>query len=195
MSSSSVVVRMLVFPFLLIGGALLSYWLVVKVGEGDSRYAIDNIARTAQITAYDIGFYTGRDAGSGYSLGELDGTFRGMLLKLPQAINVSLFRPYLWEVKNPLMLLSSLEGSLMLAVVLYVLLSARLKIFSILNNPDILFALVFSLIIAFAVGITSYNFGTLARYKIPMLPYFTISLVLLYFRNNERKLARLDVTE
>lgn len=195
MSSPSVVIRMLIFPFLLIGGVLLSYWLVTKVGEGDARYAVSNIARTAQITAYDIGFYTGRDAGSGYSLGELDGTFSGMLSKLPQAINVSLFRPYLWEVKNPLMLLSSLEGTFLLVMVLYVLLSARLKFFSILNNPDVVFALTFSLIIAFAVGITSYNFGTLARYRIPLLPYFTISLVLLYFRNNERKVSRLDVTE
>lgn len=195
MSSPSVVVRILIFPFLLVGGALLSYWMVTKVGENDSRYAIENIARTAKITAYDIGFYTGRDAGSGYSLGEMDGTLANMIIKMPQAINVSLFRPYLWEVKNPLMLLSAMEGSFLFVLVIYILFSVRFKIFSILNNPDVIFTLVFALIIAFAVGITSYNFGTLARYRIPMLPYFTITLTLLYFRNNERKLSRLDSTE
>ncbi|MCW5911998.1 MAG: hypothetical protein KIT62_13045 [Cyclobacteriaceae bacterium] len=194
-NSPSVVVRILVFPFLLAGGAFLSYWMVTKVGENDARYAVGNIARTAQITAYDIGFYTGRDAGSGYSLGELDGTFGNMVAKMPQAINVSLFRPYLWEVRNPLMLLSALEGTALLAMVLYIVFSVRFRIFSILNNPDVVFALVFALTIAFAVGITSYNFGTLTRYRIPLLPYFTISLALLYFRNNERKLARLDTTE
>lgn len=193
--SPSVVVRVLVFPFLILGGIFISYKMVIKVGENDARYAIDNIARTAKITAYDIGFYTGRDAGSRYSLGELDGTFSNMITKAPQAINVSLFRPYLWEVRNPLMLLSALEGTVLLAMVLYILFFVKLNIFSILNNPDIVFALVFSLIIAFAVGITSYNFGTLTRYRIPMLPYFTISLVLLYFRNSERKLARLEATE
>lgn len=195
MGSPSVMVRLLVLPFLLAGGALLSYLMVTKVGESDARYAIDNIARTAKITAYDIGFYTGRDAGSGYSLGEQDGTFTGMLLKAPQAINVTLFRPYLWEVKNVLMLLSALEGTILLIIVVYILVSARVRIFSILNNPDTVFLLVFSLIIAFAVGITSYNFGTLARYKIPMLPYFSIGLVLIYFKNNERKIAPLEATE
>ncbi|MBX2917514.1 MAG: hypothetical protein KF856_19780 [Cyclobacteriaceae bacterium] len=195
MSSPSVMVRVLVFPFLLGGGVLLSYWMVNKVGENDARYAVENIARTAQVTAYDIGFYTGRDAGSGYSLGELDGTLASMITKMPQAVNVSLFRPYLWEVKNPLMLLSALEGTLLLVLVLYILFSVRLKLFSLLNNPDVIFTLVFALIIAFAVGITSYNFGTLTRYRIPMLPYFTISLVLIYFRNSERKLAQLDNKE
>lgn len=195
MNSPSVVVRIMIFPFVIVAGAFLSYWMIVKVGENDARYAVDNIARTVQITAYDIGFYTGRDAGSRYSLGDLDGTFENMLTKFPQAINVSLFRPYLWEVRNLLMLFSALEGTVLLVVAFYILFSVRLKIFPILNDPDIVFALVFSLIIAFAVGITSYNFGTLARYRIPMLPYFTISLVLLYFRNKERKLARLEVTE
>lgn len=195
MGSPSVMVRLLVLPFLLAGGALLSYWMVAKVGESDSRYAIDNIARTAKVTAYDIGFYTGRDAGSGYSLGEQDGTFTGMLLKAPQAINVTLFRPYLWEVKNVLMFLTALEGTILLIMVVYILVSARVRIFSILNNPDTVFLLVFSIIIAFAVGITSYNFGTLARYKIPMLPYFSIGIVLIYFKNNERKVTPLEVTE
>lgn len=195
MGSPSVMVRLLVLPFLLASGAFLSYWLVVKVGESDARYAIDNIAQTAKTTAYDIGFYTGRDAGSGYSLGEQDGTFTGMLLKAPQAINVTLFRPYLWEVKNVLMFLTALEGSILLVIVIYILMSARVRIFSMLNNPDTVFLLVFSLIIAFAVGITSYNFGTLARYKIPMLPYFSIGLVLIYFKNNERKVALLEATE
>ena len=76
---------------------------------------------TAKITAYDIGYYTGRDAGSGYSLGELDGTFGSMIRLSPQAINVSLFRPYLWEVKNPLMLLSALESFLLLSLCLYII--------------------------------------------------------------------------
>jgi hypothetical protein len=195
MGSPSVMVRLLVLPFLLAGGVFLSYWMVTKVGESDARYAIDNIAQTAKVTAYDIGFYTGRDAGSGYSLGEQDGTFTGMLLKAPQAINVTLFRPYLWEVKNVLMFLTALEGTILLIMVVYILISARARIFSMLNNPDAVFLLVFSLIIAFAVGITSYNFGTLARYKIPMLPYFSIGLVLIYFKNNERKVVLLEATE
>jgi len=194
-STPSMVVRILIFPLIVFLAVLLGYWSVIKIGEGDARYSVDKIARTAKITAYDIGFYTGRDAGSGYSLGELDGTFIGMMRKAPQAINVTLFRPYLWEVKNPLMLLSSLEGSFLLVIFIYIIVSARTRILLGLNNPDVLFMVVFSLILAFAVGITSYNFGTLARYKIPIIPYFTLALVLIFYESKDKKLSLLESTE
>jgi len=194
-STPSLVVRVMIFPLIIFLAVLLGYWSVVKIGEGDARYSVDKIAKTAKITAYDIGFYTGREAGSGYSLGELDGTLIGMIRKAPQAVNVTLFRPYLWEVKNPLMLLSSLEGSFLTLLFIYVLFSARSGFLMALNNPDILFMLIFSLILAFAVGITSYNFGTLARYKIPLMPYFTLALVLIFYSNKDRKLSRLESTE
>jgi len=194
-STPSIVLRILLFPLIFLSAVLIGYWSIVKIGEGDAKYSVDNITKTAKITAYDIGFYTGRDAGSGYSLGELDGTFRGMISKAPQAINVTLFRPYLWEVKNPLMLLTSLEGSLLLVFCVYIIVSIRGGFFSSLNNPDVIFMLVFSIMLAFAVGITSYNFGTLARYKIPLMPYFTLALVLIYYENKERKLSVFEATE
>lgn len=194
-TTRSIALRVLLFPLIIFFSIVIGYWSAFKIGEGDSKYSVDNIAKTAKITAYDIGFYTGRDAGSGYSLGELDGTLSNMISKAPQAINVTLFRPYLWEVKNPLMLLSAIEGSLLLFFFLYVLFSIRKRFFSAINNPDILFMLIFSIILAFAVGITSYNFGTLARYKIPLMPYFSLALVLIYYENKERKLSRFDSME
>lgn len=182
--------RYLLFPLVAFVTAVSCYWIIMRIGESDARYSsFSQIARTAKVTAYDIGFYTGKDAGSGYSLGELDGTFANMFTKAPQAINVTLFRPYLWEVKNPLMVLSSLEGVAMFLFVLYIILTARSKIFLALNNTDVIFALVFSITVAFAVGITSYNFGTLARYKIPLLPYFTVALVLIKY-NVSRSVIR-----
>jgi hypothetical protein len=39
--------------------------------------------------------------------------------------------------------------------------------------------LVFSVIFAFAVGFTSFNFGALARYKIPFMPFYFIALFIL----------------
>jgi hypothetical protein len=39
------------------------------------------------------------------------------------------------------------------------------------------------LIFAFAVGISSYNFGALSRYKIPCLPFYALGLVLVYYKN------------
>ncbi len=111
----SPVLKIMLAPFTISCAIALGYFAMVKAGEDNAKYSLQNVAMTAKITAYDIGFYTGRDAGSGYSLGELDGTFGSMIRLSPQAINVSLFRPYLWEVKNPLMLLSALESFLLLS--------------------------------------------------------------------------------
>jgi hypothetical protein len=50
----------------------------------------------------------------------------------------------------------------------------------IVKDPYVLFCLVFSLIFAFAVGISSYNFGALSRYKIPCLPFYGAFILILY---------------
>ncbi|MBX2947096.1 MAG: hypothetical protein KF725_14795 [Cyclobacteriaceae bacterium] len=192
----SVVVKILILPliaFLLIGSG---YYAIYLIGKDDARYSLDRIAITAQITAYDIGFYTGKDAGSSYSLGELDGTFFGMLSKAPEAINVSLFRPYIWEVKNPLMLLSALESSLLLFLTVYILYRSRWKFSFLFRNPTVIFCLVFSITFAFAVGVSTFNFGTLARYKIPLLPFYLLALIEIYFYvKSLRKLSVFERTE
>lgn len=112
----SAVARVMVGPILIVLGGFIAYYVALKAGEDNKRYALDQIAETAQVTAYDIRYWTGKDAGSGYSLGELDGTFASMIKLAPQAVNVALFRPYLWEVNNPLMLLSALEALFLLGL-------------------------------------------------------------------------------
>lgn len=175
----SLVLRILILPFVIALAVGSAYFAVVKVSEDDKRYSLNNISRTARITAYDIGFYTGKNAGSGYSLGELDDSFGSMIKLAPAAINVSLFRPYLWEVQNPLMLLSSLESTFLLLLTLWVLVRKRQYFFRALVNPLVLFCFTFSIAFAFAVGVSTFNFGTLARYKIPLLPFYLLSLILI----------------
>lgn len=177
----SAVLKALLGPFILVLIIVSGYYAVVKIGEDDRRYSLDNISRTARITAYDIGFYTGRDAGSGYSLGELDDSFTGMLRLAPAAINVSLFRPYVWEVKNPLMLMSALESLTLMMLTIYIFFRKRSLFFRAFGDPNVLFCMVLSLTFAFAVGVSTFNFGTLARYKIPLLPFYALALILIYF--------------
>lgn len=176
----STVLKALLIPFVLALIVVSGFYAVVKIGEDDKRYALENLTRTARITAYDIGFYTGKNAGSGYSLGELDDSFTGMLKLAPAAINVSLFRPYLWEVRNPLMALSALESFVLMMLTLYILLKRRSLFFRALTDPNVLFCLVLSVTFAFAVGVSTFNFGTLARYKIPLLPFYALALILIY---------------
>ncbi len=173
-----------------------AYYAVVLIGENSPKYSVDNLRKTAQITAYDIRFWTGRDAGSGYTISIVDWTPIGMLRAAPAAINVSLFRPYLWEVKNPLMLISAIESAILLVFSIYVLGRNFRHLFSALGNPNTLFCLAFSITFAFAVGISTFNFGTLTRYKIPLLPFYFLALIILRdYSNNDKKFSRLDVTE
>ena len=186
-----VMLKIILFPIVSAAAIILGYFAMSKAGEDNPRYSLDAISTTAQITAYDIRFWSGREAGSGYTLGVLDGTWQSMIMLAPAAINVSLFRPYFWEVNNPLMVLSALESFVFLFITLLLFVKARHNIFKLLSDPFVLFCLVFSIGFGFAVGVSTYNFGTLSRYKIPLVPFYATGLVLAFYQLN--KLRNRDV--
>ena len=194
--SHSLMLKIILMPIIFCILIPLIYFGIQKIGEGDSKYALNEIAQTAKITAYDIRYFTGKDAGSGYDLGELDGSMGSILRLAPQALNVSLFRPYLWEVKNPLMLMASLESLILLGLTVYTVVVCRGNIFMALLNPYLIFCLVFSLSFAIAVGVSTFNFGTLTRYRIPLIPFYCIALILIMDHlKSKKKLAELEITE
>lgn len=171
----SLVARILVAPVLLALFATMGLLSLIQVTEESKKYSLDSIAERAAITAYDIRYGWGaRTQGEGgYSLGQLDGSWQSMIRLMPQAINVTLFRPYLWEVRNPLMLLSALESLVILALTVWFLVYKK-GLMDVLRDPFLLFCFLFALLFAFAVGVSTYNFGTLMRYKIPLIPFFLI---------------------
>jgi hypothetical protein len=175
----SIALRWIVFPFVFAAAIVLAYFSILRAGGENEKYSLNKVAKTAQETAYDIRFYTGKSAGSGYTLGELDGTLGSMIRLAPQAINVSLFRPYLWEVRNPLMLLSALESFAFLIAVISLFYRAKFKLLNAFKDPTILFLFIFSVVFAFSVGVSTFNFGSLVRYKIPMMPFFVVMLTIL----------------
>jgi hypothetical protein len=192
----SQIAKLMLFPFTVIATVALAYFALQKASEDNPKYALDKISKTAQITSYDIRFWSGRAAGSGYTLGDLDGSWQSMVKLLPQAINVSLFRPYLWEVRNPLMLLSSLESLAFFFLTLFTVYKTRLYFLRALSDPTILFCFIFSLTFAFAVGVSTFNFGTLMRYKIPLVPFYLLALILtINYAKRERNKAELVVME
>jgi hypothetical protein len=148
-----------------------------------NKYSLENIAKTAEVTRTYIGTVTEREGGSAYDLGEFDGSLGGMLTKFPAAVVVTLFRPFLWEAGKVIVMLSALEALVLLYFTVRVFIRNGLfgSFRMIGKDPNILFCLIFSLIFAFAVGISSYNFGALSRYKIPCLPFYGAFLVLLYY--------------
>ena len=152
------------------------------------KYSIDSIAETAKTTREYLNWISG-DEGSAYSLGDFDPSITGMLVKFPQAVNVTFFRPYPWEAKKVIVLLSAIEAILFLYITLKTLfvIGLRKTWTTISKDPTIQFCLIFSIIFAFAVGISSYNFGTLSRYKIPCLPFYALAIILIWYKNKPLK--------
>lgn len=98
------------------------------------------------------------------------------------SLNVSLFRPYLWEVKNPMAAGNALESLLVCLFTLYLLIRTKFIGFFAFafKKPILMFALVFTLMMAPLVGFISFNFGTLIRYKLPFIPFYYTYLLLLF---------------
>lgn len=165
-----------------IGGVVISnQYFASELGQ----YSLDRISETSTVTR-DYITKTTDDEGSTYDLGAIDPSAVGMLKKLPQAINVTLFRPYVWEARKPIVMLNAIEACIILLITLKVLFRVGLvKIYrAIASDANIQFCLIFSLIFAFAVGISSYNFGTLSRYRIPCIPLYILALILIYYKYN-----------
>lgn len=173
----SAILKVMLVPVLLLIMGTLGYIAVDMAAT--KEYSLDNIAHEAAVTSHDIRYGWGARTGGdgGYDLGTLDGSWQSMISLLPSAIVVSLFRPFLWEVKNPLMLLSAIEALAILSFTIRIL--WKVNWFKISWEPFVLFCLAFSLLFAFAVGVSTSNFGTLMRYKTPMMIHYCIFLALL----------------
>jgi hypothetical protein len=177
--------KVFVYGVIVMGFVLVTTVFADQLGQ----YSLENLAETSNTTRtyiYYVSTVTAPgDEGSAYDLGEFNPTLIGMLSKFPLAVNVTLFRPYIWESRKPMVFLNSIEAFLFLFFTLKVLISiGPRKVWrTIVKNPNIQFFLVFTVIFAFAVGISSYNFGALSRYRIPCLPFYGMALMLIYYNH------------
>jgi hypothetical protein len=182
-----------VFLMLIVGGFVVGglVFLSQQFAKELNRYSLEKIVKTANVTRGYISSVSERESGSAYNLGELDGSLGSMLSKFPAGVVVTLFRPFPWEANKPIIMLSALEALIFLFFFLKAIAKHRFRIFRVVaDDPNLIFCLLFSLVFAFAVGITSYNFGTLSRYKIPCLPFFATFLVILLYKDRQPARAK-----
>jgi hypothetical protein len=164
-------------PFLLVMGTILGYFASVKLTE-ESAYNIDNLANKTKVTST---YLQAVGQGSAYDLGEYDGTLLGMARLFPQATGTALFRPFLWEARNPVSLIAALESTLFLFLTLRLLYKVKWKrLVAVVFSEHLVFvSLAFAIAFSFSVGIASGNFGTLVRYKIQMMPFYMAALIII----------------
>jgi len=176
-----------IIKFIIIAGGIAGF--VTFAGKFSNElggYSVEEFAKTSARTRENILSITS-DEGSAYNIGTIDPTPLGLLKTFPAAVNVSLFRPYLWEARNIFSLLNAIEAFLFLVftIKLFITVGPKNIWAAISADPNIQFFLMFSIVFAFSVGLSSGNFGTLSRYRIPCLPPYACALMLIYYRYND----------
>lgn len=171
-------------PLLLVIGLVITVFTLSNFAESTEKYNMEAIAKTSQVTSSYLLHVSKLENGSGYSLSTtFDGSIGSLVRLIPEAVVVTYFRPFLWESKNPVMLLSALEGFAALILVLSALFYVFKNNSKLLINPPsfVAVSLIFVVLFGTAIGMSTYNFGTLVRYKIPALPFFFAAFTTLFF--------------
>ena len=187
--------RNLLKPVFIGAGLVMAYYGATNLTQGDARYDVNIIAERSRIN--NTYLTTQVASGSVYNIGVFDGSLRSIITVGPQAIVVSLYRPFLFEVRNPLMLLSAIEASIFIyfTIMFFYKVGLFKTIKFIGSKPILTFCVIFSFVLAFAVGTNSGNFGSLVRYKIPLMPFYLAALFIMQAHlKRPKKVARLATT-
>lgn len=173
--------RLLILPVLLLMFFTIGQYIVFTIGSYAGSYytSMDAILQKAIITQDDLTRdYYGENS---FDIGDFDATLGSIISKAPVSIAAGLFRPFIFEARNPVMLISGLENLFLLLLLIYTLFKVGLFRFIAImfESPVLLFSIGFVLLFAFSVGLTTANFGALVRYKIPLIPYYTAALFII----------------
>lgn len=182
--------RYIMVPFIYAVVLGASYALLMTLDERLGRFSPKRALQTAVIIQNDLKqeYYDG----ASFDIGTLEATPTSLLSKFPVAVVAGLYRPFIWESNNAVMLLSGLENLFILGVTLIVILSLKLKIIRklIKDHPVILYSLAFAVFFAFMIGVTTSNFGALVRFKIPLIPLYMAVVMVLYSHLRQFKVRR-----
>jgi len=175
--------KLFVFPItlaFLIVATLASYKFINIYA---SKFSIDRVVRAAQVMQNWHLTLAKREDASSYDLGKIEMTPKGIATMGFKSYVVTFFRPYLWEVRNPVMLMTAVESFLILIATFYILLRSGIifTLRKILSDPFLLYAIIFTIVFGIAVGFASFNFGALARYKIPCVPFYLMILLVCHY--------------
>ncbi|MFT6747105.1 MAG: hypothetical protein ACJAZ2_001453, partial [Glaciecola sp.] len=106
----SVFVKVIIFPIITGGLFLAGQGFFMTFGDDFGKYSADRLLEEAAVQQQDLkrAIY----GANSFDIGNFEPTISGVLSKSHLAINAALFRPYIWEVGSPTMLLSGVENSI-----------------------------------------------------------------------------------
>lgn len=160
--------RLLTFASLIVAGvAAFAFVNYLTSDAALSKFSMDNILESSDYSRRIFERQGGRGSSFQFS------TTNPVLLIL-NGLVATFFRPFPWEVNSFIVLFSAAESLLFLALMIYLfskkgIVAPFRKIF---GTPILIMSFTFAIIFAISVGISTTNFGSLSRYKIPCLPFY-----------------------
>lgn len=179
------ILRVISLPLILMLTGTIILLCLRFFGQYLGEYSLENILVKAVKTQQDL--VRTQYGSNSYNIGKFDASLAGIMSKIPAAINMALFRPYLWDARNPVMFISGLENFFMLGFSIFILIRVKFGVLlrSLFGDPLLIFSFLFALFFAFSVGLTTANYGALVRLKIPCIPFYLCALFILYEINRE----------
>lgn len=164
-------------PFVFVIGFAVAIVGIAFLGTQFKEFAVDKVAETV---AEHQHYAAEAEGGSNYRMGDGNArTFGGQLAFAPLALVTTLARPLPFEVHNVTSAIACAELLVMTGLLVSSLRRSGLRGAwrNIFGRPPLVFAFVFTLTAATAVGLATANFGTLSRYRTPLLPFYAVLIV------------------
>lgn len=184
------VLKVIIPPIILLVFIFGGYLFVQQISDDAGKYSLENVETVAKGFHNWHNYLAETRNQSGYDLGEIDYSPLGILKKMPASIFVTYYRPFPFiDTRNVATSFEALQSFILLILTIYSILKVGLFRYLkvLISNKDVRAFMIFALLFGFAVGFTSYNFGALSRYKIPALPFFTASLIIIHHLGVQKK--------
>ncbi|MFO0739076.1 MAG: hypothetical protein U0270_24480 [Labilithrix sp.] len=162
-------------PIYFLVGVIGGIGLVIALSALFPQFSPTNIAEQTALQQFH-----GASAGGGsvYSIQTGDGGVNGQLAAAPLALLTVLARPFPWEAKGVPTMIASIEMTILTFLLLWALLKGRFSaIGAAFLMPPVLFSVMFILVGGIAIGLATTNFGTLSRYRVPIMPFYAVLVV------------------
>jgi hypothetical protein len=175
-------VKVTMIPMAVVVALIMGYLGLSVLGGKMGKFSVEKMLVTASITQKDLkqDYYQG----SSFDIGDFEPTVGGMLGKVPIAMRVGLFQPFVWEARNVVMIFSGLENLAYLLIAVFLvfkIIRNPRRLFRILNQyPILILLLLYTLLFSVMVGLSTSNFGALVRFKIAFMSCYVVLLFILH---------------
>jgi hypothetical protein len=170
-------------PIQLVLAAGISASCYIAFARFTPQYSFENFGEQA---AFYQELGQGLESGSSYAMGDpTERSAAGQLVYAPFALFTAVFRPLLFEAKNPLIFANAIETSAF--IFFFVRALARRGVREtwrfVTGNAMLMFCLVFVMAFGTGVGLVSMNLGSLSRYRMPLVPFLWALVLTLDAKN------------